>query len=176
MPETYYIDGYNVLHKSSMLRPLAVKDFETARDALIEKVAMFCVGSGKRAIIVFDGRGQHQPQSAPPPLGAAGLEILYSPAKTSADAVIERMVYKSNHRLELVVVSNDRGLRDVCRGMGALVMEADNFLATVHETKQHVTGVMQKTLKDPTPDRLEDRLDPDTVARLHALKKGIEKR
>ncbi len=172
MPDTYYVDGYNVLHKSSLLRPLALEDFEAARDALIDKVALFCVGSGKRAVIVFDGRGRHQPQNAPPPPGVSGLEIVYSPANLSADAVIERMVYKAGNRLDIVVVSNDRGLREVCRGMGALVMEADNFLATVRETKQGITGAMQKSRKDPAPDRLEDRLDPETIARLKATKEG----
>ncbi len=54
MPSTYYIDGYNVIHHSSMLRPLADQDFEAAREAFIEKVGRFCVATGNEAKIIFD--------------------------------------------------------------------------------------------------------------------------
>ena len=36
MANVYYIDGYNVRHRSSVLKPLAARSFETARVILGE--------------------------------------------------------------------------------------------------------------------------------------------
>ena len=58
MTKIYYIDGYNVLHHSSLLQSLVVSDFEAARSALIEKVGRFCCRTGCKAIVIFDGRGR----------------------------------------------------------------------------------------------------------------------
>jgi len=173
MAETYYVDGYNVLHKSSLLRPLADEDFESARDALIEKVAAFCAASGKRAVLVFDGRGRQQPQVQENNLGVKNLEILYGPGNLTADAVIERLIYQTSNKLDAVVVSNDRGLRDLCRGMGALLMDADNYLATGREARSDVSAVLARTRRDTTLDHLEDRLSGDALRRLKELKNRL---
>ncbi len=175
MPTLYYIDGYNVLYSSSLLRPLAIKDFEVARDALIEKVAAFCVATGKQAVIVFDGRGKHQTERAATAPHVKGLEILYSPHHLSADAVIERLIYKTHNRLETVVVSSDHGMRDLCRNMGALTMEADNFLQEVRETKNDTARTLSALDKKTDPPRMEDRLDEGTMARLSALKEKLSR-
>lgn len=171
MSSIYYIDGYNVLHKSALLRPLVIKDFEAARDALIEKVAGFCVAVNKHAVIVFDGRGEHrQPERSIPKVPVKGLEILYSPADLSADAVIERMVYKAANRLEVVVVSNDRSLRDLCRNLGSLTMEADHFLGTVRETREDTTQALKNLQKAAKPNHIEDCLDAKTLDQLRKLR------
>lgn len=171
MPTIYYIDGYNVLHKSSKLRPLAMKDFEAARDALVEQVAAYCTAVGKRAVIVFDGRGdQKHPERALPKAFAQGLEILYSPKDVSADAVIERLIYKSAHRLDLVVVSNDRGLRDLCRNLGALTMEADNFIESLRESREDTSQTLKSLQRTMPADHLEDRLGSDALERLKQLR------
>jgi predicted RNA-binding protein with PIN domain len=176
MSNLYYIDGYNVVHHSSLLRPLAFEDFESARETLIDKVAQFCVISGKRATIVFDGRGKHHyhPEAVEHFREAPGLEVLYSPTSLSADAVIERLVYRAPNRLEVVVVSNDRGLRDLCRNLGALTMEADYFLSTMQESKQQSSASLQDTRRQDNAPRIEDNLDPETRARLEALKKRLK--
>lgn len=173
MPDTYYVDGYNVLHTSSLLRPLVEQDFESARDAFIDKVAAFCVATGKRVVVVFDGRGRHQPEALIHNHRVAGLEILFSPSNLSADAVIERQIHQQSNRLEAVVVSNDRGLRELCRGMGALTMEADNFLATVREAAQETRATLDNVRRGSSIEHLEDRLDSGSMARLEDLKKRL---
>jgi predicted RNA-binding protein with PIN domain len=173
MSQHYYIDGYNVMHKSSLLRPLAMEDFEAAREALVDKVAQFCVATGRRATIVFDGRNRHQPEKSLDTHGVSQLEVLYSPATLSADAVIERRVYRESNKLEVVVISNDRGLRDLCRNMGALTMEADHFLSSVHEVRREATERYEAPARSAMTEHLEDRLDGDTLARLKALKEKL---
>jgi hypothetical protein len=170
MDETYYVDGYNVLHTSSKLRPLALRDFEAAREALLERLALFCAVTGKKVIIVFDGRGGNHPQRVEHHLGVESIEVVYAPTDISADSVIERYVYKTSHRLSLVVVSNDRGLRDLCRNMGAMTMEADSFLATMRESHDDARTTLAKTQHDRSPAHLDERIDPTGLARLSSLR------
>ena len=174
MSTLFYIDGYNVLHKSSVLRPLVAVDLETARDGLIDKVAAFCMVSGQRARVVFDGRGLLPPERMKARQGVGGLEIVYTPSGLTADAYIERAVYKAANRLNLVVVSNDRGLRDLCRNMGALTMEADSFIATAREARDQTSSQVARTHRGTGIETLEDRLDGNSMARLESLRRSLE--
>ena len=165
----YYIDGYNVIHHSSLLEPLARKHFEAARDALVEKVSRFCVATGCRAQIVFDGRGRHG-RSADTTDTAPGVEIVYSPGHLTADTLIERTVHGATDRRAICVVSADRGIRDMCRGMNALVMEPDNFLATVRQAIETTRVTLDNIKTRDTLHRLENRLDDATRERLEEIK------
>jgi len=154
----YYIDGYNVIYHSATLKPLALENFEIARDALIEKVGRFCVATGHHAKIVFDGRGRRG--QAPASFeGAPNLEIMYTHGQQSADALIERTVYTAPTPRNIVVVSGDRGIQDLCRNLNALIIEPDNFLASIRET-----------------DGVENRLDGNAIDRLLKYKQDLEKK
>ena len=175
MSNTYFIDGYNVMYQCNELRPIALRDLEEARETLIEKVAVFCVTTASRVSLVFDGRAKHLPEVAPNVHNAAGMEILYSPANVSADAVIERLIYRAPNRLETVVVSNDRGLRDLCRGMGALTMDANHFLRSINEVRRENMVTFLDRRRAATPAFLEDLLNDKNRAQLEAMKKRLQK-
>lgn len=174
MPSTYYIDGYNVIHHSSTLQPLAMQDFEAAREALIEKVGRFCASTGTTAKIVFDGRGRRiQPMERLSHY--PGLEVLYSPGHQSADTVIERIVYTSQDRRNVIVVSADRGIRDLCRGLNSLVMDPENFMKTIRESDAETRGTIANTQRNDNLLRVEERLDGTTLARLARIKQDLGK-
>ena len=174
MATTYYIDGYNVIHHSLLLKPLAAQDFEAARDALIEKVGRFCIATGHQAKIVFDGRGRR----AQPPASVAhapGLEVMYSPGHQTADALIERTVYAASDRRSVIVVTADRGIRSLCRGLSALVMEPDNFLSQVRETEAETRATIDHIQRPDALRRVEGRIDEASLERLQRLRKDLEK-
>lgn len=169
----YYIDGYNLLHKSAALRPLAQEDFEAAREGLIDQVAHFCMATGHQVTIVFDGLSRHEPEHVDHYRNVPGLKVLYAPKNRSADAVIERLVYGEPRRIEVVVVSTDRGLRDICTGMGALVMDADNFLTVAGDARREMDHNLQHRRKQTPEASIEERLDPGTVEALMKLRKKL---
>jgi predicted RNA-binding protein with PIN domain len=172
MASHYFIDGYNVLHKSRSLRPLVHADLESAREALLERVGQFCIATGTHVILVFDGRGRFRAEVAPHHLRVPNMELQFAPEHLTADAVIERLIYQRQHRLDCVVVSNDRGLRDICRGMGALTMEADNFLATIRENRRDISDKITAN-RTRTDDCLEDFVDGNTIAFLKDLREKL---
>ena len=170
MAEHYFIDAYNVMHKSSLLRPAANTDLERAREMLIDKVICFCMTGHKQVTIVFDGRSQEQTQLTEWVGGqVAGMNIIYSPHHTSADAVIERLIYNEPRRMDCIVVTNDGGLRALCRGMGALTMEADSFLASVRQFEQSARETVEKK-NQHRATLLEDRLNAASAQALEALR------
>ena len=178
MAEHYLVDGYNVLHTSSVLRPLALRDFEAARESLVEKLVRFCAAANRAVTVVFDGRGaEGRPRGQGQPGGVSGLVIQYAPPQLSADAVIERMVYTARHRLDCVVVSSDRGLRDLCRGMGSLTMDADHFIRTVREFQGGVKEEIGRTARAASkPALLEDRLSGDSVRLLEEMRARLDQK
>ncbi|NIA15661.1 MAG: hypothetical protein GWP08_16480 [Nitrospiraceae bacterium] len=173
MATLYYIDGYNVIHFSSVLKPIAMRDFEAAREALIEKVATFCAATGHKAKIIFDGRGHRTPAVQPMP-GVPGLKVIYSHGEKSADAIIERTIYKSADRRNIIVVSGDRGIRSFCQSLGALVMEPDNFIASVRSYAADARASMSQMKRPDTQNRLENRMDEDTLSKLRHLRDDLE--
>jgi predicted RNA-binding protein with PIN domain len=175
MPTKYYIDGYNVLHKSSLLRGIARRDIEAAREQLIDKIVPFCIATGYQVYLVFDGRGAHLPQRAEHYRSVNNLEVIYAPGHLSADAVIERAIYQEKNRLDVVAVTNDRGVRDLCSGMGALTMEAGSFLQIVRESHGNIRSTLERTRKDgPSTSVIEDRLDGATRERLARLREQLK--
>ncbi|HIJ72647.1 MAG TPA: hypothetical protein HPP83_00965 [Candidatus Hydrogenedentes bacterium] len=174
MAYTYYIDAYNVIHYCPKLQALARHDFETARDSLIETAARFCAATGHRVRVIFDGRGR-QSETEAPFRGAPGLEIVYSPGHQSADTVIEREVFSATNRRELVIVSGDRGIRDLCRALGALVMAPTNFLAEVEAASKELKTTTKHLYQTPGDlSRVEDHLDESALRRLRKLRKKLE--
>lgn len=172
MSEIHLVDGYNVIHQSQKLLHLIRQDMETAREAFIDKVAHFCIQTGKHVVVVFDGRGPQIVQRVAHNRNVPSLEIMYSPGHLTADAVIERMVYQSPRKMDVVVVTSDRGVRDLCRGMGALVMDAPNFLRSIEETRSDIQETVRNTRK-PAPSHLEERLNAESLAKLEALRKKL---
>jgi predicted RNA-binding protein with PIN domain len=171
----YYIDGYNVLHHCASLQHLVSHDFESARDAFAEMVARYCNDSGHRAVIVFDGR-RHRTDPMPAELTLPGVDIQYSPPHLSADSVIERMVYNSGrNRLDIVVVTGDNGIRDLCRAMGSLVMSPKNFMAevgvSVETSRSHIRHQHQVRKRLV----IEDRLHPESLERLRRIREALDR-
>jgi len=173
MAALYYIDGYNVIHFSSILKPIAMRDFEAAREALIDKVATFCAATGHKAKIVFDGRGHRAPPDQPRS-GVPGLTVIYSHGGKSADAIIERTIYKSADRRNIIVVSGDRGIRSFCQSLGALVMEPDNFISSVRSHTADTRASIAHMKRPDTQNRLENRFDEDTLSKLSRLRDDLE--
>jgi predicted RNA-binding protein with PIN domain len=171
MSRTYYIDGYNVIHHSTLLRPIAMENFERAREALVEKVSRFCAATGSEAKIVFDGRGRSKDSAVPKNM--PGIEIIYSPGHITADALIERVVYNAPDRRALIIVSADRGIRNICGNLNALIMQPDNFLNAVHESEGETRATLEHMRKPDTQKRVEERLDEKSLDMLQKLREKL---
>ena len=175
MSNLYCIDGYNVIYFCRKLKPMTLTNFEAARDSLIERVSRYCTITGDRAKIVFDGRGLRGGLEMPLP-GGPDLEVLFSPGHLSADTVIERFVHSAANRREIVVVSGDRGIRDLCRGLGALVLAPESFLSSMDTALTQSSASLRREATKYSSNPVEDRLSDKSVRRLQRHRERLHKR
>ena len=97
------IDGYNLLHQDEALDDRR-DDLQTARQRLVRRVERAAPEMAPRISVVFDGREGGRDAS----FDAPHLEVLFSPANRTADAVIERMVAEAKKPERICVVTSDR--------------------------------------------------------------------
>jgi hypothetical protein len=116
----WLIDGYNVIRCSPELAVRERESLESGRRALEELLAETARASGDQFIVVFDGQGAGGSASA------AGVRVVFSSARESADRVLARMAAQGG-----AVVSNDRAVRRAATQSGAIALTADKFLATL---------------------------------------------
>ncbi len=116
----YIIDGWNVAHKVKELKRSSL---------MYEELVYFIIRNGltgsknNRVTIVFDGNCSTEERRWP-----NNVNVIFS-GEESADEVICRKVSRSKRKNHIVVVSNDRKIRDYVRMHGVSVKRVEEFLA-----------------------------------------------
>jgi predicted RNA-binding protein with PIN domain len=117
------IDGYNLLHQDEALAG-HLADLQTARQRLVRSIEHVAPEMAPRITVVFDGREGGLDAS----LTAPHLDVVFSPANRTADAVIERMVSAAKHPERICVVTSDRIEEQIVSAAGATVVSCPVFL------------------------------------------------
>lgn len=171
------VDGYNVLRSGSRYR--ALRDgpdytddvLNKSREMLLKDVIAFAGRDFSEAVIVYDGGGNEFSEGKSDRLG--GVRIMFSPAGSSADKVIEKLAHDARERgVETLVVTSDATIQDTVFGGGVDRMSANGFS---HEAEM----LDEETRLDESPvvaqkNTVAGRLDPETVHRLKALRDRSE--
>lgn len=137
MPETWLIDGWNLLHGLKAFKTSPAQD---SQKALFGELAGFAASERRRVIVVLDGRGNqdelkiHQTDH---------LQVLYS-QEFSADTCIERMLCENKTKVMMRVVTNDRAIIDMARGFGAFAMGTREFQKLLKETQDDQKEILFK--------------------------------
>lgn len=124
-PAWLIIDGYNLLHQVDELVALIRTDIMAARHRLVRLVEDTAHRMSPKTTIVFDGREAGIDAS----LTSKHLEVVFSPGNLSADAVIERLVFRSPEPGKILVVTSDRMEHEMVSSAGAQVISTQEFLA-----------------------------------------------
>jgi hypothetical protein len=157
------VDGYNLLHAHPAYASLIQSDIDTARARLVADLAGLAQG-GRRIVVVFDGGGNPRSDGTPHHVGK--LAVIFSPAGTTADTVIERLAARARSRGEhAIVVTSDTATRQAVRSGSVSVLTSEHFIEdlTVDATDRRDasrTGVRRVALAG--------RIDPaarDSLAR-----------
>jgi predicted RNA-binding protein with PIN domain len=129
---TYLIDGFNLFHQIG-----EIKNSNSPRSDLIQfiRTNRLVGSSNNKIIIVFDG---HQTPDTPT---EREYKIVFSNDR-SADDVIKERISKTKNKRQLIVVSDDREIRDYAKMEGAISMRIQDFLkrGTAREKKRSGDG------------------------------------
>ena len=126
----WLVDGYNAIRRSPELARAERGGLEAGRQALCALLARASRASGDDFIVVFDGS-----QAGGTASGGAGVRVVFSSARETADRVLARMASEGG-----AVVSNDREVRRAATRAGAIAVSADEFLSRLDRMARAASG------------------------------------
>ena len=165
------VDGYNMIFAWPELAALKDVKLEDARDVLIAILADYSALTRQRVTVVFDSH--RRPSGEASSQEISGIEVIYSGGKTSADHVIERLVYESGPEDDVTVATSDAVQRDMALGKQVKTISAALLQAQVSDVLARRDAQMRdRRAHSELSRRLEDRLDAITRERLERLRRG----
>ena len=169
------VDGFNVLRSGSRYKNISLNMpdydhdwFNRAREMLVNDVVHF---SGKewRSTVVFDGGGNVESTGEATMVG--GVRVVFSPAGSSADKVIEKLAFEGRENgFEVMVVTSDATIQDTVFGLGVDRMSAEGFSIEVDRYYDEVR--LDESPKVAQKRTVAERIDSETLAKLKALRDG----
>src|SRR5262245_3622685 len=118
MSLAFLIDGYNLIHALGLVhKQLAPKELEGARRRLLDFLHERVEALSGDITVVFDAK--HQPRHVPAETSDGQIRVHYAGRDMEADDVIEDLIANSSRPQRLVVVSDDRRLREAAARGGA---------------------------------------------------------
>ncbi len=119
------VDGYNVTFTS-----WTGDDLPALRHRLVTALSELAVRVKRPVTVVFDGADEGGRVGAPP-VARPWLRIFFSASSVEADEVIVDAVRALPTQVPVVVVTNDRKVRDDVRRLGANVLSVDQLLGVL---------------------------------------------
>ena len=143
MPQAFLIDGYNLIHALGLVRKqLADKELETARRRLLEFLHVRLEPLAGAITVVFDAK--RKPRHVPAEHHDGQILVRYAGRNQEADDVIEDLLAQHPAPRHLVVISEDRRLRQAAARRRAQSWSAQELLdhleqppATRHDRAPH---------------------------------------
>ena len=167
------VDGFNVLRSASRYKNMTLDMpdydhdwFNRAREMLINDVVHYA-GREWRATVVFDGGGNVESTGEVEKVG--GVRVMFSPAGSSADKVIEKLAFQGRENgFEVTVVTSDASIQDTVFGLGVDRMSAEGFS---QEIERYYDEVRLDDTPQVAPKRtVAGRIDADTLDKLRKLR------
>jgi predicted RNA-binding protein with PIN domain len=165
------VDGYNMIFAWPELAALKDTKLEDARDQLISILADYGAMTRQQVTVVFDSHRRTDGEASNERI--AGVQVVFSGRKTSADHVIERLVFGARSGDDVTVATSDGLQRDYALGRGVKTVSAVVLKGQIDAVlQQRNRQIGDGKARSDISRRLEDRLDPKTRERLDQLRRG----
>lgn len=154
MSDVLIIDGYNLLFNWPELMDLKEKSsFAHARDKLIAELINYQAYWGGKVILVFDAFHVSGGMERKEKIG--GVEVIYSQAGETADAVIERLVKNLGEQGQVYVATSDAAEQRMILGGGALRLPVAELKDYIEKARREIDKKGKRyTGKNPLDDFL----------------------
>ncbi len=169
--ERLIVDGYNIIFAWPDLAAVKDVNLQDAREMLIATLADYAAMTRQKVTVVFDSH--RRPDAEASEQTISGVEVVYSGRKTSADHVIERLLFEARASDEVTVATSDALQRDLALGRKIKTVSALTLKGQVDAVlAQRNQQIGDTRARSDIARRLEDRLDPKTRERLDRLRRG----
>ncbi len=138
----YIIDGFNLIHRVASL-----KNSNIPHQALINYIRKNKLTGSKnnKVLIVFDGRLNFEAMQQ-----RGSFEILFS-GESTADDLIKKRLSRMKNKKEVIIVSDDRELRDAARTEGARSCRIADFIkvkAKPRECEKEINSTLAREITE----------------------------
>jgi predicted RNA-binding protein with PIN domain len=169
--ERLIVDGYNMIFAWPELAALKDVKLEDARDLLVSMLADYAAMTRQNVTVVFDSH--RRPEAEASEQIISGVRVIFAGRKTTADHVIERLLFEARESDEVTVATSDALQRDFALGrriktVSALTMKSQVDAALARRDQQ----IGDSRARSDIARRLEDRIDPKTRERLDRIRRG----
>ena len=169
--ERLIVDGYNIIFAWPELSALKDVNLQDARELLIATLADYAAMTRQKVTVVFDSH--RRPDAEASQQEVNGVRVVYSGRQTSADHVIERLLFEARSTDEVTVATSDGLQRDLALGRQIKTVSALTLKGQVDEVLSRRNQQMgDNRARSEIARRLEDRLDAKTRERLERLRRG----
>ena len=169
--ERLIVDGYNIIFAWPELSVLKDVKLEDARDLLISILADYAAMTRQKVTVVFDSH--RRPDAEASQQTVSGVQVVFSGRKTSADHVIEKLLFEAKPSDEVTVAPSDGLQRDLALGRQIKTVSALTLKSQVDAVLARRDQQMgDRQARSDISRRLEDRLDPKTRERLDRIRRG----
>ena len=169
--ERLIVDGYNIIFALPELSAAKDVKLEDARDLLVAILADYAAMTRQKVTVVFDSHRRPDAEASTQTIN--GVQVVYSGRKTSADHVIEKLLFEAKASDEVTVATSDALQRDLALGrqiktVSALTLKSQVDAVLARRNEQ----IGDNRARSDIARRLEDRLDPKTRERLDQMRRG----
>jgi uncharacterized protein len=169
--ERLIVDGYNMIFAWPELAALKDIKLEDARDMLVSLLADYGAMTKQNVTVVFDSHRRPDAEASEETIN--GVRVIFAGRKTTADHVIERLLFEARETDEVTVATSDALQRDLALGrriktVSALTMKSQVDAVLARRNQQ----IGDSQARSDISRRLEDRIDPATRERLDRLRRG----
>ncbi|MFT8363547.1 MAG: NYN domain-containing protein [Sporolactobacillus sp.] len=168
MDDILIVDGYNVIGAWHQLSSLRRKDFENARDTLIDKLSEYQAQTGWRIILIFDAYLKPGKETT---TRKANIDIIYTKKSEKADQKIEGLIRKlKNVKTRVYVATSDMAEQWVVFSQGALRIPSRELVDQLEKMDRHLE---EKTSEDKPFKGSKIPMDEATRKRLEQIRRGF---
>ena len=140
-----FIDAYNVIHAIGDLRNALDESLDSARDQLTERAVSIHDVEGIHIVLILDSSSEALKVSHP--FGKKTFEVIYAPARLSADGMIEQLLTRVAEPANVTVASNDSMVRESARVNGAIAISSDDLFNWICACEQHLIQDVERRRK-----------------------------
>jgi predicted RNA-binding protein with PIN domain len=159
------VDGYNLLKGAPRYAADVRRDIDAARERLIADLGARAA-DGEQVTVVFDGGAN--PHSDGVPSSVGGITVIFSPADSDADSVIEALAAEARAAGEPTqIVTSDAATRWTSIGGAVTVTRAFAFALELESDER-----AWRERRGDAPARrstVSERVSEDVLARLHRM-------
>lgn len=150
--EWLIIDGNNLIHREAVGRAGEAGDFVSARWRLARRLDELAGRLAPRVTLVFDGTRGGRDEA----FETSSIEVIFCPAHTTADTMIERLAVRHSRPERVLVVTSDRAERVTVEAAGVATMSCGNFLDQLADVRRDLHAGLRTRRSSPKGGTLGD--------------------